>query len=187
MAEDTLGQRLKGYPSDPIQKGLEELLKLKPQDPYKFLSRYFSHFSYKSEVLFLSFQILNNNFLDSGEAFMLLSRNSDKVSVKDVLGLCSFFESCNRINTCLSDKTFIDFLDFKSIMEYHCILHDLEKNLNSIFKSKSVISKQDFKNLILKYSDTNFGQDLLKITFNSEELNQNLIFDHIFSKPFKSF
>jgi hypothetical protein len=182
MSEDTLGQRLKGYPSDPIKKGLEELLKLKPQDPYKFLARYFSHISYKSEVLFLSFQILTKTYpLDSelGEAFMLLSRGSEKVSVKDVLGLCSFFQSCNRTNTCqkyLKSKTSLDFLDFKSIMEYHCILHDLEKVLNSIFKSKSVISGQEFKNLLLKYS-SNFGQDLK----DSDKFNQTQIFDYIFS------
>ena len=91
MSEEVPNLRLKGYPSDSIKKAIEELLFLKPDDPYKFLARYFQHVSYKSEVIFLSYQILTRNFscLDSavGEAFMLLSRDSlSGVQIKDMLG-----------------------------------------------------------------------------------------------------
>lgn len=91
MSEEVPVQRHKGYPSEPIKKAIEELLIIKPSDPYKFLARYFQHISYKSEVVFLSFQILIKDFkcLDTamGEAFMLLSRDSlSGIHVKDVLG-----------------------------------------------------------------------------------------------------
>lgn len=91
MSEDVPVQRLKGYPSGPITKAIEELLLLKPNDPFKFLARYFQHISYKSEVVFLSYQILTKDFscLDSaiGEAFMLLSRDSlSGIHIKDVHG-----------------------------------------------------------------------------------------------------
>ena len=91
MSEQVRGIRLKGYPSESIKKALVELLTLKPNDPFKFLSRYFQHMSSKSENLFLSFQILTRDFscLDSalGDVFMLLSKDSlSGVQTKEMLG-----------------------------------------------------------------------------------------------------
>lgn len=91
MSEEVPGNRVKGYLSDSIRKALVDLLILKPNDPFKFLARYFQHMSTKSEGLFLSFQILTKNFLclDSvlGDAFMLLSEESlSAIQTKEMLG-----------------------------------------------------------------------------------------------------
>lgn len=196
MSEETPPQRHKGYPSAPIKNALEDLLLLKPEDPFKFLARYFQHFSHKSQDLYLSFQLLTNdlNSFDSavGEAFILLSRDSlSGVQIKDVLGLCSFFHSFDKnfsINSCqkylgyiykqYSSKECIDFLGFKKIAEFHCVLLHLGQALNDIFKSRSVISGLDLKNILLKYQNFNIGIQLLRIPI-SDQLNQNQVFNQI--------
>ena len=92
MSEEKSGRRFKGIHSDPIIKGIQELLLIKPKDPFQFLAGYFHHVNIKTEKIFLAFEILNRNFtrsadsLEIGQVFIGLSESNLGVKIKDVLG-----------------------------------------------------------------------------------------------------
>lgn len=107
--------------------------------------------------------------------------------------LCSYFHTCDKnssVNTCqkylgyiykqYSSKSYVDYPGFRIITEFHCILYNLGQSLNEIFKSKPIISGQEFKNLLLKYEKFTVGHVLLRIPVSSyDNFNQNQLFDRI--------
>lgn len=79
-----------------------------------------------------------------------------------------------------SSKKYIDYPGFREIIEFHCILYNLGQSVTDIFKTKSLISGLEFKNLLFKYENFTVGNILSRIPVSDfDNLNQNQVFDRI--------